>query len=127
MTALWVVLGAAFITAMLYAAVSEASPVYALVLSLAAVCVIMLRLSAAVQSVAQGVLRLAQRADGTAFACLAKCAGILLLTDYVRTLCDEAGAQSLAWCTGFAGRCLVLTAAWPLLSEVCGRIWELTG
>ena len=50
---------------------------------------------------------------------------ILLITDYARTLCEEAGADSLAWCTGLAGRLLVLAAAFPLLEEICQRIWGL--
>ena len=36
-----------------------------------------------------------------------------------------AGADSLAWCTGLAGRLLVLAAAFPLLEEICQRIWGL--
>ena len=48
-----------------------------------------------------------------------------LLTDYARTLCEEAGADTLAWCAGFAGRCLVLAAAFPLLEEICQKIWGL--
>ena len=56
---------------------------------------------------------------------LLRCAGILLLTDYARTLCEEAGADTLAWCAGFAGRCLVLAAAFPLLEEICQKIWGL--
>lgn len=49
--------------------------------------------------------------------------GILLLADYIRTLCKESGAEALGWCAGLAGRCLVLAAVFPLLEEVCQRIW----
>ncbi|UQK57809.1 stage III sporulation AC/AD family protein [Faecalibacterium wellingii] len=73
----------------------------------------------------RGVWALSRRVDGTAFSCLLRCAGILLITDYARTLCEEAGADSLAWCTGLAGRLLVLAAAFPLLEEICQRIWGL--
>lgn len=127
MTALAVVLGAALISAVLYAALQRVSPVFALVLSLAAAAVMLLRLSTVLQSVVRTLAEFAQRVDGEAFVCLVRCAGILLLTDYASALCEEAGAQSLAWCTSFAGRCLVLAAAWPLLEEICRWIWELTG
>lgn len=127
MSAAWAIAGAAVITAVLYASVQDSSPVFALMLSLAAACVILLRIGSAVQGAFGGIFELARRADSEAFASLARCAGILLLTDYAKALCDEAGAQSLAWCTSLAGRCLVLAAAWPLLREICARIWELTG
>ena len=44
--------------------------------------------------------------------------------DYAKRI-EEAGADSLAWCTGLAGRLLVLAAAFPLLEEICQRIWGL--
>ena len=50
-----------------------------------------------------------------------------LLTDYARTLCEEAGAEALAWCTGLSGRVLALAAAWPLLEEIGQRIGSLLG
>ena len=52
---------------------------------------------------------------------------MLLLTDYACAVCKEAEAEAVAWCAGFAGRVLTLAALWPLLEEVCGMIWELTG
>lgn len=100
---------------------------YALLLSLAAALCLLLRLGAVVQSVVQGVELLGQRTDGQAFSCLVRSAGILLVTDYARTLCEEAGADSLGWCAGLAGRCLVLAAAFPLLEEVCRKLWGLAG
>lgn len=103
------------------------SPGYALLLSLATALCLLLRLGAAVQSVVQGVELLGQRTDGQAFSCLVRSAGILLVTDYARTLCEEAGADSLGWCAGLAGRCLVLAAAFPLLEEVCRKLWGLAG
>lgn len=127
MTALGVVLGAALVAAVAYAALQKVSPAFALVLSAAAAAVMLLRLSVSVQSALRAVYELSHRADSEAFGCLVKCAAILLLCDYARALCEEAGAESLAWCTSLAGRCLVLAAAWPLLSEAAKRIWELTG
>ena len=100
---------------------------YALLLSLAAALCLLLRLGAAVQSVVQGLELLGQRTDGQAFSCLVRSAGILLVTDYARTLCEEAGADSLGWCAGLAGRCLVLAVAFPLLEEVCRKLWGLAG
>ena len=103
------------------------SPVLAVVFSLAAAAWVLLRAGQAVQQVLQGAVQLGQRTDGQAFSCLLRSAGLLLLTDYARTLCEEAGADSLAWCAGLAGRCLVLAAVWPLLREVCQTIWGLAG
>ena len=68
-----------------------------------------------------------QRTNAQAFSCLLRSAGILLLADYVRTLCEEAGADTLAWCAGLAGRCLVLAAVWPLLEQIFQTIWGLAG
>lgn len=127
MTAALAVAGAAALIAVLYALVQKASPGFALVLSAAGAVVILLRLGAAFQGAWQGVAQLGQKTDGEAFGCLLRCAGILLVCDYARALCEEAGVESLAWCTSLAGRCLMLAAAWPLLGEVCGRLWELTG
>lgn len=126
MTALAAVVVVALVAAMLCAVLQKVAPAFALAVSLAAAIVVVLRLSAAAQGALRWLLQLGQRVDEQAFASLLRCAGILLLTDYARALCEEAGAESLAWCAGFAGRCLVLAAAWPLLSELCHRIWELT-
>ena len=85
------------------------------------------RVGSAAQSVLSGLVRLEQRAGGDAYGCLLRCTGIVLLTDYARTLCEEAGAESLAWCASLAGRLLVLAAAWPLLEEIGQRIWSVLG
>ena len=76
---------------------------------------------------AQAFVQLGQRTNAQAFSCLLRSAGILLLADYVRTLCEEAGADALAWCAGLAGRCLVLAAVWPLLEQIFQTIWGLVG
>ena len=88
---------------------------------------ILVRVGAVFRSVLLGVARLGEQAGGAAFSCLVRSAVIFLLTDYTRTLCEEAGADSLAWCVGLAGRCLVLAAAWPLLEEILQRIGSMTG
>lgn len=101
------------------------APAYAFLLSVGAALFVLLQLGVAVQELLRNVLAFSRRVDGPAFDCLLRCAGILLLTDYARTLCEEAGADTLAWCAGFAGRCLVLAAAFPLLEEICQKIWGL--
>ena len=107
------------------AVVGKDAPAYAFLLSVGAALFVLLQLGVAVQELLRNVLAFSRRVDGPAFACLLRCAGILLLTDYARTLCEEAGADTLAWCAGFAGRCLVLAAAFPLLEEICQKIWGL--
>ena len=79
------------------------------------------------RGVLQAMVQLGQRTNAQAFFCLLRSAGILLLADYVRTLCEEAGADTLAWCAGLAGRCLVLAAVWPLLEQIFQTIWGLAG
>lgn len=112
------ILGAAVVFAAAQLLLRKDSPSYAFLLSVGAAVFILLRLGAAAQDLMRGVWALSRRVDGTAFSCLLRCAGILLITDYARTLCEEAGADSLAWCTGLAGRLLVLAAAFPLLDGI---------
>ena len=103
MEALLPTLGLAAAAALLYGLLHRSAPAFALLLALAG------------------------RVDGVAFTSLLRCAGVLLLTDYACAVCKEAEAETLAWCTAFAGRVLTLAALWPLLEEVCKMIWEWTG
>lgn len=103
------------------------SPVYALLLSVGTAVFLLLQLLPAARTLLQGISTLVRQADEQAFSCLLRCAGILLVTDYTRTLCEEAGADSLGWCTGLSGRCFILAAAFPLLQEVCQKVWGLAG
>ena len=96
-------------------------------LSLGAAVWLLLRLAQPLRGVLQAMVQLGQRTNAQAFSCLLRSAGILLLADYVRTLCEEAGADTLAWCAGLAGRCLVLAAVWPLLEQIFQTIWGLVG
>ncbi len=120
-------LGLAVAAALLYGLLYRASPAFALLLSLAAGLVILGRLALFLQGMLAGLAALAGRVEGEAFAALLRCAGVLLLTDYACSLCEEAGAKALGWCAGFAGRVMALAALWPLLEEVCRSIWSLTG
>ena len=101
MNTLTAVFGITLLAALLYTALKRSVPSYALFLSLAAALVILVRVGAAFRSVLLGVARLGEQ--------------------------EEAGADSLAWCVGLAGRCLVLAAAWPLLEEILQRIGSMTG
>ena len=116
MNTLTAVFGIALLAALLYTALKRSVPSYALFLSLAAALVILVRVGAVFRSVLLGVARLGEQAGGAAFSCLVRSAVIFLLTDYTRTLCEEAGADSL-----------VLAAAWPLLEEILQRIGSMTG
>ncbi len=119
------VLGIIVLLAVIQLVLQKYAPVYAVLLSIGAAVFLLLRLSSAAQTVLNGIAALSRQGNGQAFSCLLRCAGILLLTDYARTLCEEAGADSLGWCAGFAGRCLALAAAFPLLEKVCQRIGGL--
>ena len=94
---------------------------------LGAAVILVFRVGAAAAELLAGLHRLAGQAGGTAFSCLLRCTGLTLLTDYTRSLCEEAGAESLGWCVGLAVRCLILAAAWPLLEEIGQRIWSIAG
>lgn len=121
------VFGIALLAALLYTVLQRYAPAYAVLLSLGAALVILVRAGTAIQMALSGVVRLAGQAGQDSFACLLRSAALILLTDYTRTLCEEAGAESLAWCVGLAGRCLVLAAAWPLLEEILQRIGSIAG
>ena len=120
-------LAIAVLAAVLYALFQKSAPTFSLLISMAAALILLARVGSAAQSVLSGLVRLEQRAGGDAYGCLLRCTGIVLLTDYARTLCEEAGAESLAWCAALAGRLLVLAAAWPLLEEIGQRIWSVLG
>jgi len=122
MSAAVAVFGIALLAALLYAVLEKQAPAYALLLSLGAALV---RAGTSIRTVLSGIARLAGQADSGAFSCLVRSAAIVLLTDYTRTLCEEAGAESLGWCVGLAGRCLVLAAAWPLLEEILQTIGSI--
>ena len=119
--------GLALVAALLYTVLRRSVPSYALLLSLGAALVLLVRVGSAFRAALLGIVRLGEQTNGAAFSCLMKSAVVLLLTDYTHTLCEEAGAESLAWCVGLAGRCLVLAAAWPLLEEILQRIGSMTG
>ena len=119
------ILGAAAVFALLQLLLRKHTPSYAFLLSIGAAAFVLMQLGTMVQDLLQWLTGLLRRAGGEEFSCLLRCAGILLLTDYARTLCQEAGADSLAWCAGLAGRVMVLAAAYPLLEEVCQKIWGL--
>lgn len=119
--------GILLVAAAVYTLLQKTSPTFALLLSLGAAAVLLVWVGTALETVLSGLHQLERQAGGVAFSCLLRCTGIALLTDYARTLCEEVGAESLAWCAGFAGRCLILAAAWPLLEEIGQRIWSIVG
>ena len=92
-----------------------------------------LALSSLAIAVLAAVLYALFQKSAPTFSLLVSMAAALILlarvgsADYARTLCEEAGAESLAWCASLAGRLLVLAAAWPLLEEIGQRIWSVLG
>lgn len=118
------VFGIALLAALLYAVLEKQAPAYALLLSLGAALVLLVRAGTSIRTVLSGIARLAGQADSGAFSCLVRSAAIVLLTDYTRTLCEEAGAESLGWCVGLAGRCLVLGSGVALAGRDPADDWE---
>ena len=119
--------GILLVAAALYTLFQKTVPTFALLISLGATVILLARVGSAFETVLSGLHQLERQAGGNAFSCLLRCTGIALLTDYARTLCEEAGAESLAWCAGLVGRCLILAAAWPLIEEIGQRIWSISG
>ncbi len=96
-TGLGAVLAAAVVAGVLYAVLLKTSPGYALLVSLAAAMAVIFRGLSVLSRNSAGIADLGRQTDGQAL--LVWCgAQVLLLTDYARTLCEEAGADSLAWC-----------------------------
>lgn len=122
-----VLAGVIAVLALVQLLLQKYSPVYAVVLSVAAGFFLLLQLIPSVQRILRGILLLEGHTDPDAFSCLLRCTGILLVTDYAGTLCRETGADSLGWCADLAGRLLVFAAAFPMLEEVCRKIWGLAG
>lgn len=127
MSAVGGLFGLSLLAALLYTTLKSREPAYAALLSLGAALVMLVRAGEAFRPALLGIAKLGGQAGGEAFSCLIRSAAIFLLTDYTRTLCEEAGADALAWCAGLAGRCLVLAAAWPLMEEILQRIGSMTG
>ena len=84
------ILGAVVVFAAAQLLLRKDAPAYAFLLSVGAALFVLLQLGVAVQELLRNILAFSRRVDGPAFACLLRCAGILLLTDYARTLCEEA-------------------------------------
>ena len=104
--------GLALVVALIYTVLRRSVPSYALLLSLGAALVLLVRVGSAFRAALLGIVRLGEQTNGAAFSCLMKSAVVLLLTDYTHTLCEEAGAESLAsgwpaavWCLRRRGRC----------------------
>ena len=76
------ILGAVVVFAAAQLLLRKDAPAYAFLLSVGAALFVLLQLGAAVQELLRNILAFSRRVDGPAFACLLRCAGILLLTDY---------------------------------------------
>ena len=106
-------LGLAVMGAVLYTLFQKSAPAFGLFVSMGTAVLVLWKISTAAQTVLSGLTKLEQRAGGDAFSCLLRCTGVILLADYAHSLCEEAGAESLAWCTALAGRVLCLRQRGP--------------
>mgnify|MGYP003602453494 FL=1 len=119
---------AAVILAVLYTALKSWLPVWAPFIGLAGILVLFALLSGDTLGSLMGYLQDLQQMTGTlAYLCLFKSLGIILLTDYGRDMCRDAGLSAVAGCVEFGGRCLGLLTAWPLFSGVIQNIRLLAG
>ena len=100
MSSAWVTLGLVAVLAAMHALLQKELPAYALLLSLGAIVLLLVRLGGTFRSVLEGVALLGQQTDKQAFQCLLRSTGILLLADYTRTLCKESGAEALGCVQG---------------------------
>ena len=85
------VAGAIIVLAVAQLFLQKDAPVYAVLVSIAAVIFLLLQLSGAVQSLLQRVVVLGRQVDGQAFVCLLRCAGILLVCGLILTIRKPAG------------------------------------
>ena len=119
-------LAIAVLAAVLYALFQKSAPTFSLLVSMAAALILLARVGSAAQSVLSGLVRLEQRAGGDAYGCLLRCTGIVLLTDYARTLCEEAGAESPFMVRRLAANSSAALAVLPLTRQTMGRLTALS-
>lgn len=119
------VAGFALTAAVLIVLLRQYLPAYS-VLALAGAAVLFLgAFAAAAAPLAAWLEGLGELAGREEFACLLKAAGIALVAQNLQELCRDAGLGALAYGAELAGRCLVLTAALPLLRQVLERLMLL--
>ena len=127
MSAAVAVFGIALLAALLYAVLEKQAPAYALLLSLGAALVLLVRAGTSIRTVLSGIARLAGQADSGAFSCLVRSAAIVLLTDYTRTLCEEAGEELEVVAFLLVGTSLCLCAPTAFAAESAGLHTQLPG
>ena len=116
---------AALTVTVLYSAVRSWLPAWAPLVALCGAGAVLAVLAGDEAAWLQGLTGLQQAAGTEAFQCLFKSVGIILVADYSRDLCRDAGLSSVAVCIEFCGRCLVLLAAWPVFSGVLESVQRL--
>jgi stage III sporulation protein AD len=119
MTTVLKMAAAVVILVVLYSVLKSNIPAYAPLLALGGAAAVVAILAISGGSDVLAWLETLQQTQGAeAFGCLFKSAGILLVTDYTKSLCKDASLTSAGVCMEFGGRCLVLLTAWPVFEGV---------
>ncbi len=113
--------------ALLAATLRKDSPVMAMLIALAAGCVILFTSVGAVREVSDFVREVAEEANvsGTVLAVLLKTVGIALIARIASDLCRDAGLGAAASAAELAGTAAALYAALPVMQGVFHMIKEL--
>ena len=126
MTAALKLTAAVLILTVLYTLCKSWLPAWAPLIGIAGVLIVAALLAAAgLTDILDNLERLQSITGTEAYLCLFKSVGIILLTEYNRNLCKDAGLTSVGVCVEFGGRCLVLLAAWPIFSGVLALVEQL--
>lgn len=126
MTAVLQLAVTAITVTVLYSAVKAWLPAWAPLVALCGAGAVLAVLAGQGAAWLEGLTALQNTAGTEAFSCLFKSVGIILVADYSKNLCQEAGLASVGACIEFCGRCLVLLAAWPVFSAVLEAAQRLT-
>ena len=113
------------ITLMLVSLLKQYQPAYGLIAVLAALTLAMGAALGWALPFFQWVQSISSLADMQGLGSVMKAAGVALLTRCVQELCRDAGQNALAVAVDFAGRCLILAAAMPVMQRVLDVLMRL--
>lgn len=121
------VIAFALIAAILAVILKQYRPEYAMILTVAAGCGILLLIVSTVMPVLDQAGTLIERTgiDSTYFAVLVKALGLCYLTQFAADLCNDAGQTSLAGKIELAGKTAVVLLALPVITGLVELILTL--
>lgn len=113
------------LTCLLILLIKPYQPAISVLLSLAGICVLCLWCIQKITTVYEWLQTLSAGIPDSEFFTLLRCAGIAILTQMAKKLCDDCGQAALASATELAGRVMILLCSLPLLQTALSAILEL--